>query len=323
VCVVFSCTTQEKFVAPIKKLKGTTIQNDSLYIGSTVFLSVIDNSIYTYDIFDENYYTQYNTITNEVARFCRRGKGPGELIWASNVAPAKWNGIDCLSILDIGAKKLIFYKKDSLANLPFEEIALENNIDDHIVYDAFPLNDSIILATGCFSYGKVCKFYKNGKGYGAGVDVFTKFDNNNAIDRATRDGNLFELSPDKKHIVRTAQLGGLIELYKIEGMHLTQLFSQHYFDVTCNPDLSLNPNSRYGYINISVSDDKIYALWDGDLVMRDDPARSKEVHVYDFEGNPIEMLLLDIYVHSIAINSTGNQLYALSRDEKDLLVFNL
>ncbi|MDR2847963.1 MAG: hypothetical protein LBV39_02555, partial [Bacteroidales bacterium] len=90
--------------------------------------------------------------------------------------------------------------------------------------------------------------------------VFTKFSENNSYpDRVLSDANEFALAPDKNYLVRVTQFGGLIECYKIENMQLIRQFRKEYFDVMCNPDLSTNRNSRYGYISVSIGSNKIYA----------------------------------------------------------------
>jgi hypothetical protein len=327
IALMIGCTGKKEkdFMAPSRNLKGIVIEDSSLMIGDTHFISSINNHIYIYDIFDGHYFTQYDTVNKTVTRFCRRGKGPGELVWASSaISSISLNGNAYINVFDVHARKMFFYDEDSLSGKPsFKEIALERADDDYFMFEVFLLNDSIILATGGFQ-SNICKFYKNGEAQDSYLDVFTKYEHNNSYqDRILGDANEFDLSPDKSHIVRITQWGGLIELYRIDSMQLIRQFRKEYFDVVYNPDLSTNRDSRYGYISVSISNDRVYALWDGGHVMRNSLFGSNMVHVYDFEGNAIEKIILDKFVSGITVNNRNTQLFALSKDEKELLSFNL
>ena len=189
-----------------------------------------------------------------------------------------------------------------------------------MIADAFHINDSIVIARGVFGKN-ICMFFKNEREQSTHLESFTKVGNDDTK-RILKDANRFALSPTKKHLIRITQNGGLIEGYKIENMQLIQLFSHNYFEVICDENLSDNRGSRYGYIDITISNDKIYGLYDGGLVNRLNTFRSNIIHVYDLNGEIIEKLLLDRYVKSIGVDNDNNKIYAKS-DSDDLIMFDL
>jgi hypothetical protein len=323
-----TCTMSDNidFDAPSRELKSVVLmdKDSTLIIGNTNFITMINNYIYIRDLYDGLYYTKYDTKNHETHRFCKRGNGPGEMVMPSATISSLFiNDIAYIGLFDVNIHKILFLKEDSLmVKHKFIEISFGFSSIDNFTSDVFILNDSVILVRGGFN-GYVCKMYKHGEEKGTYMKVFTKQGNNDDFEKVSADGNQFAVSPDKAHVVRITQFGGLIEAYKIENMELTQLFSKQYFDVICNPDLSFNNDTRYGYIDVAVSDSKIYGLYDGDIVRREDPFKSKVIHVYDMTGKLIEKLLLDKYITTITVNNENTELYALSKDEKDLLLFKL
>jgi hypothetical protein len=253
------------------------------------------------------------------------------------VSNIKINNIVYLGLYDINPHKIFLYREDSLTSLAknnFYKVihcGFSSSIYD-LTIDAYILNDSIILGGGIYKTD-ACKIYKYDSaqkiyiGQGTYMKVFTKYEEGNEDwKRVLADGNKFDLSPNKSYITRITQFGGLIEAYKINDMELTPMFSKKYFDVMNKPDLKHSHDSRYGYIDATVSDNKIYALYCGNPILLDpsqEPFKSKTVHVYDWNGKALETLLLDKYVSGIAVNNEDTELYALSSAEKDLLLFRL
>jgi hypothetical protein len=328
-----------KFEASSRDLQSEVLtdRDSSMIIGNTDFITMVNNSLYIQDIYEEYCYTKYDTKTREAYRFAKRGQGPGEMLMPTHsVSYIKVNDTAYISLYDPNLHKIFLYKEDSLINSAKNNFYKTISCGDGSIYDltldAWILNDSVILGTGAYKTD-VCKIYKNDVaqgtyiGHGTYMKVFTKYEEGNEEwKRILADGNKCGLSPNKSYIARITQFGGLIEAYKIENMELIQLFSKKYFDVMNMPDLKHNGDSRYGYIDITVSDNKIYALYCGNPIMLEpsqEPFKSKTVHVYDWSGKSLETLLLDEDVTGIAVNSKDTELYALSNAEKNLLLFRL
>jgi hypothetical protein len=339
--LLFSTCAEQPIVfdAPSRDLKSEVLmdRDSSMIIGKTNYITMINHSLYIQDIYDGYCYTKYDTRTREAYRFGKRGQGPGEMQMPSyTVSSIKINDTVCIGLYDTNPHKIFLYREDSLTNLAknnlYKVIFCGRGHKDDMTLHSYILNDSVILGGGAYKTD-VCKIYKKDVtqgtyiGQGTCMKVFTKYEKGNENwKRIMREGDKFDLSPDKSYIVRITQFGGLIEAYKIENMELNQLFSKAYFDVKTYPDLKWNHDSRYGYIDVTVSDNKIYALYSGAHVLLEpshEPFKSKTVHVYDWDGKALETLLLDKYVSGIAVNNEDTELYALSNAEKDLLLFRL
>jgi hypothetical protein len=328
--ILISCNNQRQIggEVPSRNLKADILMDtdSSLLIGNTNYIKIIDDYLYIFDVYEGYFYTQYDITTNKVSRFGKRGNGKDEIVYPlASITPVTIENTACIGIYDQMNKKIILLKKDSLIeNRILKEIPLNDEEKYHLIAEVFILNDSVILATGIFD-DYTCAFYKNEKFMNAFVHPLVDKDYLNKNDFykwALYDGNVFDLSPEKTHLVRITHFGGLIELYKIEGMKLIQVFSNKLFDEIYKTDLSVHADSRYGYIGISINKTKIYALYDGGLVKRKNPFRSRIIHVYNLKGDLVEQIILDREVSGITVDEKDSRLYALSED-KDLLQFNL
>ena len=326
IIAICSCNVvdKESFVAPSRNIDGKIImdKDSSLMIGERCYLTVINNDVYIYNPWGGYFFTKYD-IANDIAyRFCRQGQGPGEFLNAvPEITQIALKDSNYISVFDNAFHKFILFEENqTLDNSNVKEVFLKG--EEAMIIGAFQINDSIVFATGVFEKN-ICGFYKHGIRQEVLLESFTKVGADNHQKRIFKDANKFDLSPNKEFLVRITQNGGLIEAYKIENMQLIQQFSNAYFDVICDYKLSDTRNSRYGYIDVSISNNKIYGLYDGGLVARENTFRSNEVHVYDMKGILIEKLILDQYVRSIGVNNEETQLYAISRRELDLLLYNL
>lgn len=323
--IMSACTVNNKkdaFVAPSRELISSTIidQNSSMLLGKLSSISgVINNAVYLFDPWGDYFYTKYDVAKNEAYRFCKKGQGPNEVVnvLSSISLVSKDNG-NYISIFDNYHCKFLFFHEDRVEDNNYvQESSL---LDRLMIADAFPINDSIVIARGVFGKN-ICMFLKNGREQSVCLESFTKVGNDN-VKRILKDANEFALSPSKEYLIRITQNGGLIEGYKIKDMQLIQQFSHNYFEVICDENLSDTKDSRYGYIDVAVSNDKIYGLYDGGLVSRQNTYRSNIIHVYNMDGDIVEKLQLDQYVKSIGVDCENKRIFAKSAND-DLLLFNL
>ncbi len=314
--------SREAFDAPVRELHGTVVvdKDSPILIGRSGSISgVINEAVYIYNPWGDCFYTKYDLTNDTAYRFCRVGHGPGEAVNVlTSISLCNIDNANFISVFDNYRCKFFFYDEKHIDDA--ERVKESTAFDRMMIGDAFPLNDSITIVRGIFG-NNICMFLKNGKKESACLESFTKKGDDN-VKRILKDANKFVLSPDNEFLIRIAQNGGLIEGFKIDGTTLLPRFSHAYFDVICDDNLSDTPDSRYGYIDVAASNDKIYALYDGGLVNRKNTYRSDMIHVYDMSGNMTEILHLDRFVESIGVDIGNKRIFALT-DEKELASFNL
>ncbi len=324
--MLFACTEKkdgkEVFDAPVREISSHIIidQKSPVLIGRSGSISgVINNAVYIFDPWGNFCYTKYD-ITNDTAyRFCRIGHGPGEAVNVlTSISLFNKDNINYISVFDNYHCKFFFFNEKHIDDVyyAYESPALKRRM----IADAFPLNDSLTLLRGIFG-NNICMFLKNDKEENICLESFTKKGEDN-VRRILKDANKFVLSPNNEFMIRITENGGLIEGFRIADTRLLPQFSHNYFDVICDENLSDTEDSRYGYIDVTASNDKIYALYDGGLVNRRNTYRSNMIHVYDMAGNMTEIFHLDRYVESIGVDLTDDRIFALT-DNRNLVLFRL
>lgn len=335
--LLISCNSanyEAKFAKCPKKQLQTELffEDDSLiYMGNTHQLCVEDSFVIILDKYDDKSFTLINTTDKKAVRACPVGQGPGEVINPSSYVTIDKND---MYVFDISYSKMFVYDLYNILTNPetkaFKTIDISSGTTEKGGFSTGiqMINDSLWIGTGLF-YNGVFSFYKNGIRESEQIDLFIdELPAVAPIQRAARDANIFRLSIDKKHLVRATQLAGFFGVYKIENdMILSEKFAYKYFKdevkVVDKNTLISTANSRYGYIDVCISDKKAYGLYSG---KPDEPNgyQSKNIHVYDFDGNLHEIIELDTPICAIDINNEGDTIYAIAAEgERRILSINL
>lgn len=85
--------------------------------------------------------------------------------------------------------------------------------------------------------------------------------------------------------------------------------------------IAVKRDNRFGYIDLSVSDNFIYLLLSGRTMERygNDAFAANRVLVFDWDGEPVRSFLLEKDTRTIAVDESDNNLYAFI-DEEDPLI---
>lgn len=303
-------------------LHGEYVRNDtSFLLGDTDMLTMVNDDVYIYNPIGEYGFITYNITNESYTNLGRKGLGPKEGILYSPYLTTMNNSVVCF---DLSKRTFLYYKPDSL-DFAYKVVNLEQNNFEGLVIEAFPLNDSISLATGAYKDG-ICAFLKNGKLQNVCLEPYTE--EGNFMSRALKDANIFKLSNDKKYLLRITQNGGLIALYSIDIIEkeLNCEFKKEYFGVECKQkgdDLEFTNDAKYGYIDACMSDEYIYGLYSG-KPMTNANFEGREIHVYDFKGELLRRMSIDIPVSGIAVHNTDKCIYGLAtQGEKEMCCFML
>ncbi|WP_455666943.1 BF3164 family lipoprotein [Phocaeicola sp.] len=325
-CLLSNCTTSThrdvlKNVETLA-LHGAYVKNDTSFLfGDTDMLTMINDNVYIYNPIGEYGFIVYNIVYESYTNLGRRGGGPKDGILYSPYLTEVDSSIVCF---DISKRMFLYYKSDSL-DYAYRVVNLEQNEIKGLALEAFPLNDSISLVTGAYTDG-ICAFLKNGKLQNVCLEPYTE--KGDFVSRAIKDANIFKLSNNKKHLLRITQNGGLIALYSIDiaRRNLICEFKKEYFGVECElrgTDLEFTNDAKYGYIDACMSDKYIYGLYSGKTIANAN-FEGKEVHVYNFKGELLKRMLIDISVSGIAVKNDDKYIYGLTTNgEKEMCYFIL
>lgn len=141
--------------------------------------------------------------------------------------------------------------------------------------------------------------------------------------------------PSLDVVVTIARNGAGLFITKINADNSIELINESFyylpkFTVAKGKKISKavpHENNRMGFISITVTDKKIYALYSGKLIGDDglDNLRSNQILVYNWKGEPIEKIELDRECYSISVDSNNpKKLFGLiGIDNTDVISYNL
>lgn len=309
-----SCSLKEQNTDFLHIQKVNCIEafnSKNLLIGDTHQFIIKDNYIFIYSPLDTTSHLIIDINNGNSLRVFNVGQGPGEILNPSArvdfLNDKKQKNIE---VYDIASNKIVSYNLDSIltgkcpnynSSFILEE---SNDLIQKPIY-VQRLNDSLLIAQG-FYPDAIFKVYnintKKSKSQSASF-----YNKKLSIDDVIDLGNIFDISPNRKYITRATQMDGIIEGYKVQNDSIIKMFSHQEFSAETS-------NRRYGYISTCISNNKMYGLYSKNKIgEKENSFSSKEIHVFDFEGNPIECLFLDIPICAIEWCEPQKCMYGISK----------
>lgn len=129
----------------------------------------------------------------------------------------------------------------------------------------------------------------------------------------------YALSPDKSRLAIGTAQGAIMELYEI-GVEIKPIAVKYFHE----PDIDVVPggydNNEHtvcGFHDMYAVEDRIFAVYDGEVnpFWNDSDRRIyTKIAVFDWEGNPIELIHTDYRIDNIAYSEEEHTLYASVED---------
>lgn len=280
VLVIVSCNKQSKdfkftklglSTPPKTNISGDSISIDKLVMPGKMILkdSILfildedfDKNIHAVNIKNENYLTSIGDI----------GKGPGETL--SGVSLNVFNNLIWLH--DITLSKFVSYNLDSIitdkkTNYSYsEEIVFKDKARQN--FNPLWLNDSTLISTTFSeSENRIVYTNLNGQIFEEKFKMINPERKNTprSVHKASYQ-SIFKIHPNKKKIAIVNRYSDLLEIYNLETDE-TLYFKTHLDFVpiyeVVNTDggvtMAQNDTTRFGCIDISVTEDKIFTLYSG------------------------------------------------------------
>lgn len=293
------------------------IPSDSLYLPQDVaivdeYLVIIDASMEAAQVYNRSDGKYVKTLG-------RHGKGPGEFagVWSIN---KDYINPNAFWIFDFDLFRLTKW----LVGSEFPEIII--TLQKGMPYNPVVIGDSLVISPGfSLTEGRFAIYDTSGKlireigpvpeGGAAKVPVW--------IHLEAYQGTL-KIKPDRSKLVMGTRYADQIEIYDPDGVLITKvsgplnsipIYEVH--SVGDKPVMAINRDKTYfGYLDLDVTNDLIYALYSGRLPPKY-PGRAnfgEYIHIYDWNGNLVRIHKLDNDVIEIAVDESGEKLYALRHD---------
>ena len=287
----------------------------NLLIGDTHQFIMKDNYVFIYSPLDTTSHLVID-INNKInTQAFNIGQGPGEILNPSARVDLICNkSKKNIEVYDIASNKIVSYNLDSILSGTCSTYNSSFILEESKSLEQKPiyvqrLNDSLFITQGFYTDAIFRIYNINNKKHEA--QTASLYNKKLSIDDVINLGNIFALSPNRKHIVRATQMDGIIECYEVNKDSIIKNFTHHQF-IAENSKFSTN--RRYGYISACISNNKIYGLYSTNRIGEKENAfSSKEIHVFDFNGNPLECLLTDIPLCAIEWCEPQKAIYGISK----------
>jgi len=259
-----------------------------------------------------------------IGSFGDQGEGPGEVSSPAFVNQGAFKTDSTFEYLDWGRRVLLRYNIDSVLHserpFPEYEYTLPSNVI--MLQRAIFLNDHHLVGSGGMREGKLVKIDTRRDSIITRTE-FTPILKEGLGNRSAGYIYAGEIVPneDKERIAVTTQRFKTLEIYDYD----LNLISDSRFDE--NPVTILGDENSIAtgetliqYSNITISDNYIFLLYSGnnydDLenAFYGDTSNLKEseIHVFDWNGEPVFRVLTDSYLSAISFDKRNNRIVGLA-----------
>ncbi|MDP2469832.1 MAG: BF3164 family lipoprotein [Candidatus Palauibacterales bacterium] len=250
-----------------------------------------------------------------LAGFGRQGEGPGEFEGPRAIEPtADGSGF---WVFDMSLSRLTLVEPDGWDSTPASERLILPIHGPAPVTSLVRRVDDTFLAAGFFGEGRLGHFTRGGDYEGAtGSIPAPEVDAPPEVRQHAYRGTL-KAAPSLDRLVLANRHAGYLEVFDAEGESLRRIEGPYPFepgiDVVIGergPAFAPGDDLRFGYVDVAVTDDRIYALFSG-RTRAGHPGEAiygREVHVFDWNGGLVSVLLLDADAMAIAVDVARDRL---------------
>lgn len=325
ICIfLFSCSKQTLFFDDEFQIKEN-IQLNALenFPSDSLLLPNHMCSFNDYIILEEDklnlLLSSYNMSTGEFKRFQKKGRGPEELLNIQQITGTPNDNEFCVWAL-YGNKAFIYSIND-------DQIIVQSSLPVKSDYVTFNITSDYIIGSQA---GKQKRFLVQNL---RDSSVF-EFGEPIAIDKNSPEiVSSFLLGPclynsDLKRFAWFATFGNVLEIYSYDS--IPQLLCQKIGILPIIDHKSEHPGlsakTRLGVLSATATDKYILGLYSTHFIEEFSLSNDKmhwvdKILVYDWDGKPVKMLLLDRPVKTICFNKEKNRVYCIGATDEGNNIF--
>jgi hypothetical protein len=317
-----------------KEIRHTVVElANGEFLSRVLHLDLAGDNLIVDDYNSETFFAIINTNDNTLyRRFGYLGQGPNELM----KTPANTTVINdsIMTVFNSNQNSSLFHINYKGDFLPQKKIEFNKNDKVRVV---IPVSSTRYISLGHFEEGRYLLLDENGEKLSFNFD-YPSTDNNAELSTP-----MFKFLAFQGELIRKPRGGAFLfaghdsEIFEIieidEDDNLKKVFSYHGEIAQFSPSgdgytrgsVGKKPGSKIFLINATCSDNYIYLLYSNKVIANDpdNAYRSNNVLVFDWEGNPVTSLLLDIEVNRIAVDENDSYMYAYSDGTEQLVKFEL
>ena len=337
--IISSCATDDESYGlddPTQKFNDTykliseKAEIDESYITGPTQILVVDSLLIVNDHFEDQGETYFFGLFDKKSgelyrRFGREGRGPDEFLDNSFLFHTSTesgnviaNNRRLFSITEISLEKVL---EDS-GTFTVDQVDGLNNRYSMVS----KISDNLFFGTGTFENGRFALSDTSGTLINTSINYpfEDEFDDISTRDLGMAYQSSFSFHPTEPLVAVAIFTAANLDILRVENDNIQEISQVHSYppkfeNQSSETQISVmfDAENRMGYWDIDVTEEYIYTLYSGRE--RTDPNQStgNKVFVFDWEGNPIKQLNLDVEVSRIAVDQNNETLYAVANDDNN------
>ena len=307
---------------PEGRLLAGAVLTESEHLAMPTALSLVDGRLVLLDRFAESPVRELDPISGAIRRsFGREGEGPGEFRVPRSLDPIAGSGSE-VWVLDPALSRITLVDLDESPGRersPVRQITLQVAVP---ITDIVMVDADRFMALGFFPQGRLAQLDRDGRLIRTSGPLPEARDDvpPNVLQHAYQ--GRMKPSPDRSRLVIGNRHAGIIEVFTADGQLERRIEGPEPFRPRFEvakaadgerPVMVSGDDLRFGYVDVAVTDDRIYALFSG-RTRGGYPGRAnfgEYVHVFDWSGHLEAVLELDCEAIAIAVDPDGDRLYAV------------
>lgn len=302
---------------PTRSLTGQIV-NQAEVIGSPGDLAIIGSYLVLLDGFAGPSFHVFRISDGKLLKSLgRKGQGPGEFIGPASIDPAP-NTESKFWIFDITVCRLTHVNLDDV-------LADERDLGKRVLLLVSPgapthpiwINENLTISPGFFVQGRFGHYGADGEILRTVGDTPPGDDRIPAVVRQHAYTGTFQPNAQRTLFALATRYADRIEIYAADGTLIAVAQRPVGFEPVYElaersgrPVLGGRSDTRFGYIDVTTTDGRIFAVFSGRTRGEGEANFGNVVHVFDWNGCLLEVLELDSKVVDIAVDANSWTLYA-------------
>lgn len=299
------------------------VLNDSCIFIRPNQMEVFDTIIVVLDKFHlAEYFHIYNKNGKYLKAFGRRGRGPGELISASNFHANKED--ETIQVYNMGKRQIIEYNLKAILN---NEETFCKTYD--LSYTTYPLeiikysNENYLF---CDPGTDIRYAIYDQKEIKDSCSAYPRLENSDEYTPAIMGyASIRRFSPDFTKFVHATYIGAVMDFFTIKNdkiipQNTCRLYYPKYKIVDKKRhDITWDESTKIGFECLYTTNSYIYSLLNGilgaDLKKDNVDAYTKNISVFDWQGKPYKLIKSTTMLNAICVDEKENCIYAIAYNE--------
>ena len=326
---LFACTSQGKQEKhqTISYKHRVLVHSDSCILGKPFLIALSDSILTVVDQNNEKMLYMFNVTSGKsLGGYVKRGQGPDEYYSISQLG--KWK--DGLFFYDVNKRVVAEIGfKDSI------QIKPKFNLGKDVHFSLAPLDNDVFIASGFYQDGRFCILKDSGTKQEYFMDYPSRDEAEkkvtNQIKFQAYSGNLV-VHPSGNQFMFCTGMADMLSFYTYDNdkilltKEINKTFPDYKYDNENKRFTGFSAHSDEVYLYACGTEKNVYLLYSGKSYAEagDRAFLSSRIDVYNWKGEKVKTLMLDIPIKSMVVSEDDKTVYAISMNpEPQIVAFDL